>query len=130
MATVFKSAVLPVPASVAWPRVAAVDRVHDIIPAITACQLDGDKRYCRFANGAELKERILSIDPERMRVAYTVAESPFGFEFHAAAMQVVPEGAGCRFVWTSDIKPDRLEDELAPLYAELFDQLVSRLSAG
>jgi hypothetical protein len=37
---------------------------------------------------------------------------------HNASAQVIPEGAGCRFVWIADLLPH----ELAPMIATMIEQ--------
>jgi carbon monoxide dehydrogenase subunit G len=130
MSTVFRSAVLHVPPAVAWPRLAAVDQIHRIIPAIVSCSLNGDRRECTFADGAQLKERVIAVEAALMRVAYTITDSPFAMEHHHASMQLVPEGAGTRLLWTTDLKPDRLACDLEPLFDQLFGQMTERLGAA
>lgn len=130
MATVFRSAFLDVSPSKAWERIAAVGKVHEILPAVVSCTLDGDNRSCRFDNGAMLMERVIAIDADLRRLAYTITESPFGLEHHHASMQIVPEGRGARILWTTDVKPDHIKSALAPLFDQLFGQLTDRLQAA
>ena len=129
MATVFRTAHLDITASRAWARIASVDKVHEILPAIIACSVNGEQRTCTFENGGVLQERIISVDSELMRVAYSITDSPFGLEYHNAAMQIVAEGEGTRFDWTTDLKPDRAKTDLQPLFDQLFEQLTTRLAA-
>ena len=76
--------------------------------------LDGDVRMVTFANGNVVRERIVAIDDDRMRIAYA-AEGEH-FEHHHASMQIVPDGRGrCRFVWVSDFLPDALHTAVEPL---------------
>lgn len=130
MSTVFRSAFLSVDPQKAWQRIAAVEKVHEILPAIVSCTLDGDNRSCTFDNGAVLKERVVAVDAHLMRVAYTITDSPFDLEYHSASMQVVPEGTGARILWTTDVKPDQFKTEMASLFDQLFGQLIERLSAA
>jgi carbon monoxide dehydrogenase subunit G len=130
MSTVFHSAFIPVDPNLAWQRIAAVGKVHEILPAVVSCTLDGDRRACTFDNGAVLEERVVAVDSELMRVAYTITDSPFGLEHHHASMQIVPEGEGARILWITDVKPDRLKADLAPLFEKLFGQLTERLAAA
>jgi carbon monoxide dehydrogenase subunit G len=75
--------------------------------------LSGDIRTVVFANGDAVRERIISIDDARMRVAYAVVGGRF--EHHHASMQIVPDGeARCRFVWVSDFVPDALGPFVEP----------------
>jgi len=130
MATLFLTSQLPVSVDHAWHRVAAVDQVHDILPLVTSCTVDGDQRACLLANGAQLKEEIISIDNDLKRIAYTVIDSPFGLEYHAASMQIVADGQGARIIWITDFKPDQLKDALTPMLEQMFAQMSERLSVA
>ena len=55
-------------------------------------QLDGDTRIVMFANGMVSRERILDIDDQHKRVAYTVSGWPRVRLFHHASMEVVEDG--------------------------------------
>jgi hypothetical protein len=62
-----------------------------------------------------VRERILDVDDQRRRVAYTVLDGP-GMMYHHASMQVVDAGPGrCRFVWITDFLPLEIEENLTPL---------------
>jgi hypothetical protein len=61
-----------------------------------------------------VKERIVSVEPQRMRIAYSVIESQFAH--HSASMQVVPRGAAeCDFIWTADVLPHAAAASITPL---------------
>ena len=130
MATLFMTSRLPVSVEQAWRRVAAVDQVHDILPVVTSCSFEGDQRACLLANGAQLKEKIISIDNDLKRLAYSVIDSPFGLEYHAASMQIVADGQGSRIDWTTDFKPDHLKEALTPMLEQMFAQMSERLSVA
>lgn len=130
MTTVHKTARLTVAPSVAWARIAEIGNVHEIVPAVVECRLDGDTRFCTFADGGQLTERIVSIDAELMRLAYSITDSPFPLECHAASMRVLPDANGCRLDWTTDLKPDALKESLAPLFDQLFEQLTAQVGAA
>ncbi len=81
---------------------------------LTDATLDGDVRVVTFANGNVVRERIVTVDDERMRIAYHVVGG--SFEHHHASMQIVPNGdTRCRFVWISDFVPDAPRTFVEPL---------------
>jgi uncharacterized protein YndB with AHSA1/START domain len=89
-----------------WRALAAPGEAHRAFAGVLKdCRLEGeDLRIATFANGMVVKERIVSIEPERMRIAYSVIESQF--VHHSASMQVVARGdTECDFVWTADVLP-------------------------
>ena len=101
-----------------WKNVRDVGAVSELLNVITASSVDGDKCSCTMADGAVLAETILAVDDDNRRVAYTITESPFPIENHAASMQVLDAGKGrSTFRWITDVKPDALADGLAPMLA-------------
>ncbi len=74
------------------------------------------ERRITFFTGAVATERLVGLDNDHMRLAYTVTESPMGSTHHNASAQVVPDGdARCRFVWITDVLPDELRERTGEL---------------
>jgi hypothetical protein len=115
MATVTSEATLLVSAECAWALLRRVGAADEAFPGIlTGCRLDDDVRTVTFANGMVVRERIVSIDEARRRVAYAVIEGRFSH--HNASMQIIPDGPDrSRFVWISDFLPDDHQDMVRPL---------------
>ena len=98
-------------------------------PVLVGGQLDGDTRIVTFANGMVARERILDIDDQRKRVAYTVLEGP-GLAFHHASMEVLEDGPGrSRFRWITDFLPKEAAEALAPLIEQGGQALKANLEA-
>jgi hypothetical protein len=60
-----------------------------------------DERRVTFANGAIVTERIVSIDDDARRLAYTILER--ADEHHHASFEVLPSDGGALVVWTTDV---------------------------
>jgi hypothetical protein len=73
---------------------------------------DGTERVVTFANGAVVRELLVSVDDDRRRLAYAIVD---GFTHYQGTATVVPAGAGSRLVWEIDLLPD----DAAPPVAEL-----------
>lgn len=116
MAAIVKEISLPLSTDVLWDKVARVGEIHQLMPMIADCRLEGDQRICTLGDGAELEETVLSIDNALRRVGYTITKAPFPFEFHSASMQVTTDGDGARLTWITDVKPDELAGQLDPLF--------------
>ena len=118
MASIYLETTLAVSPAELWGTVRDVGAVSGMLNILSASSLDGDQRSCTMADGAELSERILSVDDGNQRMAYAITDSPFPIEMHAASMQVLDAGNGkSTFRWITDIKPDALADALAPMLA-------------
>jgi hypothetical protein len=118
MASIIKEIDVAAGADAAWALLREVGAADKAFPGVlVASRLDGDVRTVNFANGMEVKERIVNIDEQNRRVAYGVIEGRF--THHHGSMQIQALGDGrCRFIWISDFLPDEAE----PLVQGLVDQ--------
>jgi hypothetical protein len=100
------------PATV-WDAVADVGAVHRrLCPGVLVdARAEDGGRVVTFAGGAQVRERVVDLDPATRRFVYTVVQGTLAFEHHQASMQVVADGAASRVLWVSDLLPD----ELAPV---------------
>lgn len=127
MATINLETNLAIDAADLWRQVKDVGGVSSLLDVISESSIDGDHRSCTLADGAVLAETIISVDDDLQRVAYTITDSPFGIEAHAASMQVTDLGNGrSMFRWTTDVKPDALADALGPMLAGEVTKLEQR----
>ena len=131
MASIHHEIAVEVGAEQAWAALRAVGAAHELFaPVLVDGQLDGDTRRVRFANGMELRERLLDIDDSRRRVAYTVLDAP-GMSYHHASMQVIDAGPRhCRFVWITDFLPQEVGGNLVPLIEAGSNALKKNLEAA
>jgi hypothetical protein len=116
MAAVHVRTKIRAPAQQVWQALAATGDAHLAFAGVLKdCRLEReDLRVATFANGMVVKERIVSVEPERMRIAYGVIESQF--VHHSASMQVVARGdAQCEFVWIADVLPHAAAASIGPL---------------
>jgi carbon monoxide dehydrogenase subunit G len=102
MASIYREARLSSTAAEVWQALRDVGNVHRLFPVVLLnARLEGDFRVVTFASGQEVRERIITIDDERRRVAYAVVQD--GRLHHNASMQVFEETEGSsRFVWITD----------------------------
>ena len=114
MASIHRDIVIAAPARQVWAAMEDVGALHTrLVPGfVTACRLEGETRHLVFANGAEASERIVSVDAERMRVAWTATSHRL--EHHNASAQVIAlDDASCRVVWIADLLPHALAPAIA-----------------
>ena len=130
MASIHEERVVEVSADKAWAALRLVGDAHKLFaPVLVDAELKGDMRTARFANGMVAHERIIDINDERRRVAYSVLDVP-GLTFHHASMQIVDAGPGrCLFVWISDFLPHDIGGSLTPLIKQGTDALKGNLEA-
>ena len=115
MTTLYRECVLDLPAADAWAVLRdPLGAGRAFAGVLVDVKLEGDVRRVTFASGNIVEERIVAVDDERMRIAYTVVGGRF--EHHHASMQIAPgEGGRCRFVWISDFLPDAARSFVEPL---------------
>ena len=128
MASIHEQLTVEVDSETAWAALSRVGDAHKLFaPVLVDGKLNGDTRTVTFANGMVVQERILDVDDERRRVAYTVLDAP-GMKYHHASMQVVDDGPGrCLFVWITDFLPPEAGDNIAPLIEQGARALKSNL---
>jgi hypothetical protein len=131
MSSIHHQLMVDVPAETAWAALRLVGQAHRLFaPVLADGQLDGDLRTVRFANGMVVKERILDINDDVRRVAYTVTDGP-GMSYHHASMQILDAGpARCLFVWTTDFLPPEIGGNLTPLIEQGSKALKANLERG
>ena len=91
-----------------WAIVGTPDRI-DWVPGAASCTFDGEVRSLSMPGAGEIKERILSRDPEQRTMEYSCFETPAPLESHHASMQVIANSDGCRFIWETAITPVAFE---------------------
>jgi hypothetical protein len=130
MASIHKQLAVEVGPDEAWAALRLVGEPHKLFsPVLTDAKLDGDTRTVRFANGMVLQERILEVNDELRRVAYSAADAP-GMTYHHASMQVLDAGPGrCLFVWITDFLPPGIAGNIAPLIDQGAKALKTNLEA-
>lgn len=132
MATIHFDIPVATTAEHAWSRLSALDQVHHLVSFLGSARVDGNRRVCSMAEGApisgELDEVILGIDEHRRRLAYAIVDSPFGFTHHAASMQIVETENEARFVWTTDVLPDSVAQNMADMFANEAKHIAQQLA--
>lgn len=91
------------PAAV-WALVGDPTTVPQWYPKYVACEVQGDTRILRTAEGAELVERLLERDDTRRVYTYAVL-SGAPVRTHRASFEVRERDGGSRIVWRTDAEP-------------------------
>ena len=112
MSTIIREVVIEADATSVWDALRDFGALQEkLAPGfVTGCRLEtSDTRVVTFFNGAEARERLVGVDEDARRLAYTVIESAFDATHHNAAAQIIDDGTGrSRFAWTVDVLPDEL----------------------
>ena len=125
MSTLHKEIRVNVPAKDVWSAVRDIGALHTrLVPGfVVDTKVEGSVRTVKFGNGMVVREPIISVDDTRRRLAWTAEGGQL--RHYNAVMEVVPDGDGCRVLWTSDLLPD----ESAPAIGALQEQGLATLKA-
>lgn len=111
-----------------WDLVGAPERINEWLPFIATSRVDGDRRFCSAANGAELEERIVDRNDAARSYQYTIESSPMPIEQILATVAVAPAGTEHTLVtWHTAVEPGELAEMFAPIYREGLENLKSML---
>jgi len=112
MATVQKEIIINADPADVWEIIANFTHgpVQMAPGLVTDSRLDEpDVRVVTFADGTVVRERLIALDEETRRLAYSVIGDTMRPAHDNASMQVFPHGDGrSRFVWIHDVQPDDL----------------------
>jgi len=114
MASLRREIVVKASADEAWDAIADVGALHTrLVPGfVVATTLEANARDVTFANGATMREAIVSIDAVARRLVWTT-EGGRATHYNAAVQAFAEPAGGARIVWTIDFLPDALAPQLA-----------------
>ena len=88
-----------------WNILSDVSRC-DWVPTIDEIRLEGDCRIFEMEGMGSVKERILHLDNESMKLQYSAIESKMPIE-HLATMQISKiNESSCQLKWSTEIDPE------------------------
>lgn len=106
MATIRKEIPTSARPELVWDAIRDIGALHTrLVPGfVIDTRVEPGARIVTFANGVTVREPIVTLDDEAMRLVWT-AESPFTTHYNGA-VRVVPSDAFTLVVWTADFLPD------------------------
>jgi len=131
MASVHREIVIERPVDDVWDALADVGALHTRLVRgfVTDCRLEPGARVVTFANGLVARELIVSVDPARRRVAWSVVGGRLSH--HNASAQAFAEGDGaCRVVWVADFLPDENAGAIAAMVEQGLQAMQRTLAAA
>lgn len=114
-ATIRTETSIAVTAAEVWATVRDVGAVHQrLAPGfVVNTRLEEGARVVSFANGMVVKERILDVDDDAMRLVYAAVGGRA--TYHRAMIQVVPDGQSSRLIWITDVLPVDLKGQIGAM---------------
>jgi uncharacterized membrane protein len=128
MATIRRAIGVDVPITEVWNAVRDFGALHERVAAgfATDTRLEGEDRVVTFFNGTAYRERLISSDDERHRLAWTIVDGPWTHHSGSVELFAAPEGR-TSFVWTTDILPHDAADATAELIDKACEQIRTTL---
>ena len=114
MASIRREIVIEAAPERVWAALRDVGAIHTrLAPGfVTNVTLEQDARVVTFANGVVARERIVDVDEQTRRVAWSATGNVLSH--HNASAQVFAEGAQrTRFVWIADLLPNAMAPAIA-----------------
>ena len=134
MASIHKEILIDARPEKVWDAIRDVGAVHVRLATgfVTDTQLEEGARIVTFANGMVVRELIVDIDEESLRLAYAAVGGLT--KHHNASMQVFAEGEDrTRLVWITDLLPSELAGAIGALVeqgAEVMKKTLELASAS
>lgn len=134
MASIHKEILIDARPEKVWDAIRDVGAVHVRLARgfVTDTQLEEGARIVTFSNGMVVRELIVDIDDESLRLAYTAVGGLT--KHHNASMQVFAEGEDrTRLVWITDLLPSELAGAIGALVkqgAEVIKKTLELASAS
>jgi polyketide cyclase/dehydrase/lipid transport protein len=106
VASIRKEIQIDAPPEKVWDALRDFGALHErLVPGfVTDCRMDGDDRIVTFASGAVMREVLIDLDDQEMRLVWSIVDGPY--RHHNGVAQVFAEAEGSRFLWTTDLLAD------------------------
>lgn len=126
MASVSMSTGIGAPASAVWGTVSDFNGLPQYHPVVKTSSMQGSGvgaiRTLTLENGAEIVERLETLDDAQRSLSYRIITSPLPVENYVATMKVREAGPGrCEFEWSSTFDPkDAPEADVVSLWEGVY----------
>ena len=134
MATIRKEIPVKASAADAWDAIRDIGALHTrLVPGfVVATTLEPGARVVTFGNGVVIREPIITIDDQAMRLVWS-AEGAQTTHYNASAQVMRGPGGSTTVVWTADFLPDSAKDVIdgmmtagSNVLKQTLDKLASR----
>jgi hypothetical protein len=109
-----------------WVTVRDFGAIAQYVPPITGAELSGTgvgaERTLTLADGAQVVERLESVDDDTRTLRYTIVESPLPVADYEGSLSVTAvDDSTCQVTWASSFAVHGApEDELVNTFADLY----------
>ncbi|NBC27843.1 MAG: SRPBCC family protein [Bacteroidetes bacterium] len=127
MENVNVSGTIQAPANDVWNVVSDFGALDQFVEAIKECESDGTGvgavRTLTLQDGAEVKEKLESLDDQNQKLTYSILSSPLPVENYTGTIQIREKGDNkTEFSWSSTFKAkDNTADEMKETFEGLYN---------
>jgi uncharacterized protein YndB with AHSA1/START domain len=103
MATITNDISISRPPDEVWAVLGDPTAAPEWVPGISAARMEGGRRICTTADGAEIHEE-LDVSDERRSFSYSQPVHPLGLKRSTGTLAVVENGLGSTVSWTAEVE--------------------------
>lgn len=109
-----------------WATVRDFGAIAQYVPPITGAELSGTgmgaERTLTLADGAQVVERLKSVDEDTRTLRYTIVESPLPISEYEGSLSVTAvDDSTCKVTWASSFAVHEApEEEIVATFADLY----------
>jgi ketosteroid isomerase-like protein/uncharacterized protein YndB with AHSA1/START domain len=114
-----------------WAALRDLAAVTEWVPGIARARVEGTRRICTTAEGAEIHEEI-ELDDARRTYAYTQPVHPLGFKASRGTLAVTGNGGDSQVAWDAELEfaDPAQEAQLLPLLEQGYAAALETLRRG
>lgn len=112
-----------------WQAVADAGAISAWFPLIAESRAEGGNRFCTLQGGGKLEEEIVTSDDELRRFQYRITGGDMPFEFHLGTVDVLPNGEGSLVIYSTDVTPAEVADQMNGVLSEGLHGLKAHLES-
>ena len=111
-----------------WSTIGDPAAISNWHPAIASSTVTGTERLCTLADGAEIQERIESVDEEGKTYTYSITKSPLPLASYQSTIKVDSDGDGSTVTWNAQFEPaGAAAEEVSTLLGQIYQAGLSSL---
>jgi hypothetical protein len=131
MASIRKERTIETTPEAAWDAVRDWGALHERLASgfVVDTHLDGHDRIVTFFNEMVVRERLVDLDDDSRRLAWSIVDGPYAHHNGVAEVEVGEDGK-TRFVWLADLLPDDLAENTDAMMEQGIEAVKRTLEAN
>jgi mxaD protein len=110
----------------AWRVVGDLTGVDMWIPGVVSAIVEGNRRLCETADGAQIVEQIVSYSDDARSYSYAHIQQPLPIENSRGTLSVRPDAEGSQIVWEAEFEAPN--GEIAHLVERAYGETLHSLA--